>query len=126
MSKFIELDNGKYTIIYDENNQYPEKCLRYGAEWKNLTGDNLIFFLCAMIEDSNKCIVELYKLLDKIRTDAETHDISLVRIRGGASGCDMYQGKPPISRILDSILDKYDSTIHRAFKSIDQEESTNE
>ena len=50
MGKTIELDNGKYTVMYDENNQYPMKCLRYGEEWRNLVGDNLIFWLCAKIE----------------------------------------------------------------------------
>lgn len=51
MGKRIELDNGKYTVIYDENNQYPMKCLRYGEEWRDLVGDNLIFWLCAKIEE---------------------------------------------------------------------------
>lgn len=51
MGKTIELDNGKYTIMYDENNQYPMKCLRYGEEWRDLVGDNLIFWLCAKIEE---------------------------------------------------------------------------
>ena len=49
--KTIELDNGKYTVMYDENNQYPMKCLRYGEEWRDLVGDNLIFWLCAKIEE---------------------------------------------------------------------------
>lgn len=51
MVKTIELDNGKYTVVYDENNQYPMKCLRYGKEWRDLVGDNLIFLLCAKIEE---------------------------------------------------------------------------
>lgn len=51
MGKTIEIDNGKYTVMYDENNQYPMKCLRYGEEWRDLVGDNLIFWLCAKIEE---------------------------------------------------------------------------
>ena len=51
MGKTIELHNGKYTVMYDENNQYPMKCLRYGEEWRDLVGDNLIFWLCAKIEE---------------------------------------------------------------------------
>lgn len=51
MGKTIELDNGKYTVMYDENNQYPMKCLRYGEEWRDLIGDNLIFWLCTKIEE---------------------------------------------------------------------------
>ena len=51
MTKTINLDDGKYTIIYNENNQYPIKCLRYGEDWKDLIGDNLIFWLCKKIEE---------------------------------------------------------------------------
>ena len=29
----------------------PVKCLRYGEEWRDLLGDNLIFWLCARIEE---------------------------------------------------------------------------
>lgn len=50
MSKTITLDNGKYTIVYDKDNNFPEKCLRYGEEWRELVGDNLIFYLCNEIE----------------------------------------------------------------------------
>lgn len=51
MSKIIELDGGKYTIVYDQDNHFPVKCLRYGKEWRDLTGDNLVFLLCAYIEE---------------------------------------------------------------------------
>jgi hypothetical protein len=51
MSKTITLADGKYTIVYDEDNLFPVKCLRYGEEWRDVTGDNLIFYLCAMIEE---------------------------------------------------------------------------
>ena len=53
MRKTIELDGGKYTIVYNETNQYPEKCLRNGEEWRDLVGDNLIYWLCAKIEELN-------------------------------------------------------------------------
>lgn len=60
MAKTIKLDDGKYTIVYDENNQCPVKCLRYGEEYRNLIGDNLIFWLCVRIE-------ELEEKLDTIK-----------------------------------------------------------
>ena len=45
--KEIKLDSGKYTTVYDKTGSYPVKCLRYGEEWRNLLGDNLIFLaLC--------------------------------------------------------------------------------
>ena len=50
MDRTITLDDGKYTIVYDKTNSFPEKVLRYGEEWRNVVGDNLIFWLCAEIE----------------------------------------------------------------------------
>ena len=50
MDRTISLDNGKYTIVYDKTNSFPEKVLRYREEWRNVVGDNLIFWLCAEIE----------------------------------------------------------------------------
>lgn len=64
-----------------------------------------------------KCIKELYELVDKITENARKHDLSLLRVRGGASGCDMYQGLPPICRIRDSVLDKYEDIIADAFRA---------
>lgn len=48
--KTITLDNGKYTVVYDATGAYPEQCLRYGEPWRDLVGDNLIFWLCAELE----------------------------------------------------------------------------
>lgn len=50
MDRTIVLDNGKYMIVYDKTNSFPEKVLRYGEEWRNVVGDNLIFWLCVEIE----------------------------------------------------------------------------
>ena len=62
------------------------------------------------------CIKELYELVDKITENARKRDLSLIRPYSGASGCDMYQGLPPICRIRDSILDKYEDIIYKAFR----------
>jgi hypothetical protein len=40
----IVLDGGKYTVIYDPNYSLL-KCLRYDEEWRDLTGDNLVYHL---------------------------------------------------------------------------------
>lgn len=64
-----------------------------------------------------ECIKELYELLDKVAQNAKKRDMSLIRAYRGASGCDMYQGLPPICRILDSIFNKYDDVIELAFRS---------
>lgn len=55
-----------------------------------------------------ECIKELYSLVDRVVEDAKKRDLSLLRIRGEASGCDMFQGLPPICRILSDITDRYD------------------
>lgn len=63
-----------------------------------------------------KCIKELWELIDRITMDARKHDLTLLRIRGGASGCDAYQGTPPICRIVDDIYDRYGDIIHNCCK----------
>lgn len=44
----IELEGGKYTIIHD--NGCGLKALRYGEEWRNLVGDNLVLAMTNEIE----------------------------------------------------------------------------
>lgn len=67
-----------------------------------------------------KCIAELWALLDRIKDDARRHDLSLLRVPRGASGCDMYQGSPPICRIIDDITDRYDDIIFGALNAEDR------
>jgi hypothetical protein len=40
----LELEDGKYTIVYHPGKHF--YALRYGEEWRDLTGDNLTFLLC--------------------------------------------------------------------------------
>lgn len=64
-----------------------------------------------------KCIAELYKLLERIENGARRHDLTLLRVARGASGCDMYQGLPPICRIKDDILQRYEDIINTALNT---------
>lgn len=59
------------------------------------------------------CIKEMYELLETIESNARKRDFSLLKIRDGASGCDMFQGAPPIARIMANLLDKYDDIIYK-------------
>ena len=59
-----------------------------------------------------KCIAELWTLLIRIEDGARSHDLSLLRVPRGASGCDMYQGLPPICRLTDDLLDRYEDIIN--------------
>lgn len=43
----IELADGKYTVIFDEGRL---SALRYGEPWRDLTGDNLIYWMMVEIE----------------------------------------------------------------------------
>lgn len=63
-----------------------------------------------------ECIIELYMLLERIEDAARHHDLSLLRVPRGASGCDMYQGLPPICRVLDEIRSKYDDIITESLR----------
>ena len=67
-----------------------------------------------------KCIAELYALLERIEDGARKHDLSLLRVPHGASGCDMYQGLPPIRRIMDDITNRYDDIIFDALNAEDR------
>ena len=69
--KEIKLDDGKYTIVYDKTGSYPVKCLRYGEDWRDLFGDNLIYFLCARIEELEYRINHEY-LNSKVNTTNST------------------------------------------------------
>lgn len=62
-----------------------------------------------------KCIAELFEILDDITERARKRDISLFRT-SGISGCDMYQGLPPICRVRDDILNRYEDTIYNVLK----------
>ena len=44
----IKLDDGKYTYIFENGEQY---ALRYGEFWRDLTGDKFVYCLAAKIEE---------------------------------------------------------------------------
>ena len=44
----VELDNGKYTVKQDSSGRL--YALRYGEEWRDLCGDNLVYQLAAEVE----------------------------------------------------------------------------
>lgn len=48
MNMALSLDNGKYVITAKENQI---KATRHGEPWRDLTGDNLIFFLLTHIAE---------------------------------------------------------------------------
>ena len=63
------------------------------------------------ITREQQCIKELYDLLERIEYGVKHHDLALLRVPRGATGCDMFQGTPPISRLMAGITDRYGDLI---------------
>ena len=78
------------------------KCLRNGVN-KDMTKEQ-------------KAIVKLYKTLDDINTRCKKRDLSFARV-ASISGCDMYQGLPPISRIIDGVYNEFEDVIFEAIQA---------
>lgn len=57
MIKTFNLADGKYTIISDIENA-TIKCLRWGKEWRDLTGDELFFYLIDEVIKAKNSIFE--------------------------------------------------------------------
>ena len=54
----IMLDDGKYTVVLNSN-PYGFKALRYGEEWRDLTGDNLILSMFYKIQGLQEILNKL-------------------------------------------------------------------
>lgn len=78
------------------------------------------------IKNLESCVAELYLLLSRLENGAKQRDLTLVRVRGGACGCDAYQGLPPICRIFDTLEDKYYDIIFPAIKDFQSKERVND
>lgn len=52
----IDLRGGKYTVQH--NNGANLKALRYGEEWRDLTGDGLVLALVQKIEELEECLLD--------------------------------------------------------------------
>lgn len=60
----VDLENGKYTVQFNESTG-ELKALRYGEEWRNLSGDGMVLALLHKIEEQDTEIKNLdKKLLD--------------------------------------------------------------
>jgi hypothetical protein len=59
----VSICDGKYTIVQEAN--YGTKVLRYGEEWREVTGDNVILGAAYEIDELRKYI----KLLEEIIRD---------------------------------------------------------
>lgn len=62
----IDLNAGKYTYVFDNGKQY---ALRYGEHWRELTGDNLIYWMACKIEDLQNKVTDLEVENDDLQND---------------------------------------------------------
>lgn len=62
----IDLHDGKYTIINELENGGGLRALRYGEEWRNLEGDNLVLSLFQELEEAKEEVERLREALERI------------------------------------------------------------
>jgi len=60
MLEKLELADGKYTVILHDN--YSLEALRHGEPWRDLTGDNLVYFMMQKILDLQKQLEDKKKV----------------------------------------------------------------
>lgn len=119
--------------IFDEINNRLRLSDPMGASFAlHISERELISIICEApdvdaipTKDVYACIIDMYELLQKISDNCRKHDFSLFRING-IGGCDMYQGLPPIKRVLDSLLDKHESVICSAYREKEKDGTYNE
>lgn len=58
----IDIYDSKYTLVY-ENNKF--HALRYGKEWRDLTGDGMVLALCNEILELKEEIRDLEEALEE-------------------------------------------------------------
>jgi hypothetical protein len=64
---YVNVDDGKYTVILGDNNL---RALRYGEEWRDCCGDNLIFYLASELDEARKEINRLQRIvLEKLEDE---------------------------------------------------------
>jgi hypothetical protein len=65
----LPLDDGKYVIHHEENKTI---VTRYGEPWRDLTGDNLFYFLMMHGADIECAIGEKNAEIQSLKTELET------------------------------------------------------
>lgn len=60
----IELESGKYTYLYNSDTG-KQGVLRYGEEWRDLTGDKFVYALAQLVLKQQNGNAELKKKLER-------------------------------------------------------------
>lgn len=67
--KVILMEHNKYIVMFDMSNSFPMHVFRNGEEYRNVLGDNLIFWMAATIGDAAEMIDKATKALAAEKTD---------------------------------------------------------
>ncbi|MDP8268211.1 MAG: hypothetical protein P9L97_05730 [Candidatus Tenebribacter davisii] len=70
---FLDIDNGKYTIY--QNKQDGFKALRYSEDWRDLTGDNLVYCMMVELIEANAKIERAIEAVNNMELDENVIDI---------------------------------------------------
>ena len=55
----IDLEDGKYTYVLNDDESGSQYALRYGEPWRDLTGDKFVYCMAAKIEEQTERIKDL-------------------------------------------------------------------
>lgn len=128
MKTVIELDDGKYTYVFDGGNQY---ALRHGEEWRDLTGDKFVYCMGAEIETLRAQLKVAQDELEAVKDERDALDdtkyepwpewsescLKIVRKKSGYDGYDDAEGVS-LPDELTNLLDDYDSEVARLQKQL--------
>jgi hypothetical protein len=67
----ISVNDGKYTVVIAEGKL---SALRYGEPWRDLTGDNLVYWLAVELQSARETIGELIWKDLEIQPESETQN----------------------------------------------------
>lgn len=55
----VDVQDGKYTVVFDRESG-ALRAERYGAEWRDLTGDKLVYSLAAEVQRLREVVAEVH------------------------------------------------------------------
>lgn len=82
--------------------------------------DKLYAEKCKELAELQKCVVDMFTLLDEIKTKSVKRDMSLF-LTPGIGGANTYQWMPPLCRIFDSLIDKHGGAVNSSFRAAEME-----
>lgn len=59
----LDLEDGKYTVVLHENGRL--EALRHGEPWRELSGDNLVYWLAVELLSARKALRSCLERLEK-------------------------------------------------------------